>query len=158
MDTNTLLQKLAEAAAAAGPQPAPAGGAPDPAAGMDPNDPMAAAPMDPVEQDNQKLTNILQNLELRSQIVEAQQALEAMTRPTSTRRSAKDPDKPRKRSRTKDIDISTASATTELLKNAPKNKRISERLPEKVTDNSQEIEKKPDSETTTDRAPAGDRS
>jgi hypothetical protein len=70
-----LTMKLAAAAAeAVAPQGPPQGGAPegDPAAmGME-------QPMDPMEEDNQRLTNILQNLQLRKEIVEAHKELEKL--------------------------------------------------------------------------------
>ena len=72
-----LTMKLAAAAAeAAAPQGPPQGAAPegDPAAmGME-------QPMDPMEEDNQRLTNILQNLQLRKEIVEAHKVLEKLDR------------------------------------------------------------------------------
>jgi hypothetical protein len=70
-----LTMKLAAAAAeAAAPQGPPQGGAPegDPAAmGME-------QPMDPMQEDNQRLTNILENLRLRKEIVEAHKELEKL--------------------------------------------------------------------------------
>lgn len=73
-----LTFKLAAAAAeAAAPQGPPQGGMPpegDPAAmGMEP-------PMDPMQEDNQRLTNILENLRLRKEIVEAHKELEKLER------------------------------------------------------------------------------
>lgn len=75
-----LTLKLAQAAAQAGaPQgPAPQGPAP---AGPEGGDPAAMGmeqPMDPMEQDNQRLTNILENLRLRKEIVEAHKELEKL--------------------------------------------------------------------------------
>jgi len=70
-----LTMKLAAAAAeAAAPQGPPQGAAPegDPAAmGME-------QPADPMQEDNQRLTNILQNLQLRKEIVEAHKELEKL--------------------------------------------------------------------------------
>ncbi len=73
-----LTLKLAQAAANAGsPQGPPQGGMPpegDPAAmGME-------QPMDPMQEDNQRLTNILENLRLRKEIVEAHKELEKLER------------------------------------------------------------------------------
>lgn len=71
-----LTMKLAAAAAeAAAPQGPPQGGAPegDPAAMG-----MPEQPMDPMEEDNQRLTNILENLRLRKEIVEAHKELEKL--------------------------------------------------------------------------------
>ena len=71
-----LTFKLAQAAAdAAAPQGPPQDGMPpegDPAAmGM-------PQPMDPMQEDNQRLTNILENLRLRKEIVEAHKELEKL--------------------------------------------------------------------------------
>ena len=72
--TLKLAQAAAEAGAPQGPPPAgPEGG--DPAAMG-----LAPAPMDPMEQDNQRLTNILENLRLRKEIVEAHKELEKLDR------------------------------------------------------------------------------
>jgi len=118
-----LLRKLAEAAAQATGPAAQAQGAQ--AAPMDPNDPnaMMAPPPDPIEMDNQRLTNILTNLQLRQQVAEAQQALEEAQRPVSRRRSSTDPDQPRKSSRDRKPDVTTATSITEMVKNTPRSKR-----------------------------------
>jgi hypothetical protein len=117
-----ILQKLAEAAAGGAPQASggqPAAGAPDP---NDPNAMMMEQP-DPIEEDNQRLQNILQNLELRKEIVEAQSKLEKLLKP-KRRRYTKDPDKPRKTPpRGQGLDVSTASAMTDIVKKTPKIKR-----------------------------------
>jgi hypothetical protein len=75
-----LTMKLAAAAAeAAAPQGPPQGGAPEGAAPE--GDPAAMGmeqPMDPMQEDNQRLTNILENLRLRKEIVEAHKELEKL--------------------------------------------------------------------------------
>ncbi len=110
-----LLSKIAEAAQAAAGAPA------------DGEEEMLPPPPDPIEMDNQRLNNVLQNLQLRQQIVEAQQALEAATSPkTRRRRSSRDPDKPRKGGPKGPIDLSTASTLEGMLKNTPKSKKKSE--------------------------------
>lgn len=107
---------MAAAAAAAQPMGQPVEG--DPAAeGMMPEP-------DPIEQDNQQLSNILQNLELRTQVVEAQKALEELTAPKKGRRSFKDPDKPRKGPPSgQNPDLSTSSTLEAILRNTPRMRR-----------------------------------
>jgi len=67
-----LTMKLAAAAAEA--VAPPQQGAPE----GDPNAMGMEQPMDPMEEDNQRLTNILQNLQLRKEIVEAHKVLEEL--------------------------------------------------------------------------------
>ena len=76
MKLTDLMIKMA--ADAAMPQPAgdPAAGAMDPATGQ-PMDPSMMAPPDPIADDNARLQSLLENLQLRSQIMEAQQELAA---------------------------------------------------------------------------------
>ena len=74
-----LTMKLAAAAAqAAAPQGPPQG---DPQGAAPEGDPAAMGmeqPMDPMQEDNQRLTNILENLRLRKEIVEAHKELEEL--------------------------------------------------------------------------------
>ena len=114
----SLITKLAEAAAAAG---APQQTGPAQAGAQDPamQDPAMMEPPDPIEEDNQRLSNILENLKLRQEVVTAQAELEEMARQTqkSTKGSA-DPDKP---SKPKIIDnVLTASNLSQIMKNTPK--------------------------------------
>ena len=72
--TLKLAQAAADAGAPQGPPPAGPGGGDPAAMGM------PEQPMDPMEQDNQRLTNILENLRLRKEIVEAHKELEKLDR------------------------------------------------------------------------------
>lgn len=118
---SNILNKLAAAAAAA---MAPAGGPPgqgDPAA-MDPS--MAPAP-DPIEQDNMRLQSILQNLQLRAEVVQAQAELEELNKQLQAAhaRPPADPDAPRGLS-TNTPDLTHASGLGEILRRTPKGRSV----------------------------------
>lgn len=109
------LQKLAAAAADAM-GPAPEQAPQDPAAAE--GNPVAQ-PMDPVEEDNMKLQNLLQNLQLRAEVVKAQKELEDMSKPKRRKKAPRDPDAPAEPTG-RDVDISTVSAMTNLVKRTPR--------------------------------------
>jgi len=118
---SNILDKLAAAAAAAAPPSGGQGGPPpgqgDPAMG----DPSMAPMPDPIEQDNMRLTSILQNLQLRAEVVQAQAELEELTKQIqqSNAKPPMDPDRPAPRAGSIP-DLAHASGLTELLRRTPK--------------------------------------
>jgi len=128
----SLLEKLAAAAAqASAPKGGGAGAPPAGGAGaQDPNmDPAMMMP-DPIEQDNMRLTNILQNLKLRQEVVQAQAELVALTAQIeqAKKKAPQDPDKPRPTGGPVE-DVTHASALTEILKRTPKISTNKKELP-----------------------------
>lgn len=143
--TISILDKLAAAAAQAS---APAQ---DPSqAGADPNA-MGMAMPDPIEQDNMRLSNILQNLQLRQEVVQAQADLAQLTQQLSQakQRTLRDPDAVPPSTSIID-DITATNSLETLLKKTPK---ISTNRPELKSKGSRTSRKQDSSATASPTVP-----
>lgn len=85
--------------------------------------PVEAQP-DVVEQDNMRLQNLLNNLQLRADVVKAQRSLEKLQQPKRrAARPAGDPDMPQPEGRAIPQEDMTGAALTSMIQSTPKIKR-----------------------------------